>query len=191
MSVLCACGENGASPKGGAGGATPGLAAAGCAHACRPRCWRFLVDVTRGGSPTYRPTFPLWSLHTPPAIQRRSLRRGGALHWGLDLARIWAYAGQAVTRRNRVRHGSLQSGRPVRPCLVVNPGEGRLRLGAIGRNRPAQTISPPLARLPRETNSLGLPVLHGVSAACAGCGPALAVAGVACLGTVVHDRYES
>src|SRR5690606_28104381 len=37
----------------------------------------------------------------------------------------------------------LRDGRPVRPCLVVNPGGGRLRLRAIGRNRPAQTISPP------------------------------------------------
>lgn len=61
----------------------------------------------------------------------------------------------------------LQDSRPVRPCLVVNPGVGRLRLGTIGRNRPAQTISPPLARLPRETNSLCFPALHVVTAACA------------------------
>ena len=34
--------------------------------------------------------------------------------------------------------------RPLRPWLVVNPGEARLRLGLHGCNRPAQTISPAL-----------------------------------------------
>lgn len=62
---------------------------------------------------------------------------------GLDLVHVRTHTGKTVMRRNRVCHLSLQDDRPVRPCLVVNPGGGRLRLGLIGRNRPAQTISPP------------------------------------------------
>lgn len=47
----------------------------------------------------------------------------------LTLPAVKAGADEAVTRGCRISHVSIRNGRPVRPCLVVNPGGGRLRLG--------------------------------------------------------------
>src|SRR5690606_3421642 len=112
---------------GGAGKTTPGLAGAGCTQACRPRCWRLFVWTSRGAVHQHAPQPGLWSFHT--ALSKAAPQRAAGSFspniGSLVLARIRVLAGRAYLRRNRVRHLSLQNGRPVRPCLVVNPGGGR------------------------------------------------------------------
>src|SRR5690625_536070 len=46
------------------------------------------------------------------------------------------------SRRGRASPVSIRSRRPVRPCLVVNPGGETAMPWALRRNLPAQTISP-------------------------------------------------
>ena len=57
------------------------------------------------------------------------------------------------------------SGRPVRPCVVVNPGGG----WASWPQPSSENNSPCAARIPRGTNSFRFQVLHGVATA-ARCG---------------------
>lgn len=65
--------------------------------------------VTKDGSPTRRPASLLWSFHTTP--QYVAVSCGRAL-WpcrrGIDLARVRAQAGAAVTRGCRVGHVSIR-----------------------------------------------------------------------------------
>lgn len=61
---------------GGACGATPRLAAAGCAKACRPRRWRFAACTSRRTVHRHATRPRSWSFHTTPQARRRKLRKG-------------------------------------------------------------------------------------------------------------------
>lgn len=61
---------------------------------------------------------------------------------------------------------SLLAGRSACTSLSCRESwRGAAAPWAMGRNRPAQTISPALSRIPRETNSVCFPALHAVTAA--------------------------
>ena len=65
--------------------------------------------VTKDGSPTRRPASLLWSFHTTPQYVAVSCGRGAlACRRGIDLARVRAQAGAAVTRGCRVGHVSIR-----------------------------------------------------------------------------------
>lgn len=107
-------------------GATPRLAAAGCAKACRPRRWRF-APVRHEGRFT----------DTPPGLAMEHPRHASST-WPQSTARgvlacRWGGAALPASGRKPVKpsRGDTESaispfgsGRPVRPWLVVNPGEG-------------------------------------------------------------------
>ena len=106
-------------------GAALWLAAAGCAIACRPRCWRFVVCTSRRmvHRHTARPRYGASMPHLKPV---RKLRQGRSC------LVIEALTRPASGRKPmKPSHGDAESamspfgsGRPVRPCLVVNPGGG-------------------------------------------------------------------
>ena len=62
------------------------------------------------------------------------------------------------------------SGQPVRPWLVVNPGEGTAAPWASWPQPSSENNFPCAARIPRGTNSFRFQVLHAVATA-AGCDP--------------------
>ena len=142
--------------------ATLALAAAGCAGACRPQRWRFL-PITSGtvhGQPArYRYGLPRHASRPAPQGMAGVL----ACRCGVDLARVRSEPDLRAGMPSRPHLLSERFG-PRRPCLVVNPGGARLRLGLHGCNRPAKTISPRCAFL-AATNSFRLPALHCVSTA--------------------------
>src|SRR3546814_3014837 len=61
---------------GGACGATPRLAAAGCAKACRPRRWRFVACTSLRTVHRHAARPCLWSFHATPHARGRLLRQG-------------------------------------------------------------------------------------------------------------------
>ncbi len=157
---------------GGACGATPRLAAAGCAKACRPRRWQFAACyVTKDGSPTRRPAslmeLPRHASSTSPQTAARGVL---ACRWGVGLSRVRARAGEAVARGCRVGHVSFRDRRPVRPWFVVNPGEGTASPWASWPQPSSENNFPAAARLPRAANSFRFQVLHAAATA-ARCGP--------------------
>jgi len=126
------------------GHATPGLAGAGCAQACRPRCWRFIVWTPRGAVHRHAAQPGLWSFLTAlsqialqhaAGVFRPTLGLGSCLHHGA--CRLSLYA-------EKPSRPSLLAGRSACTSLSCRePWQGTASLGPIGRNRPAQTISPP------------------------------------------------
>lgn len=131
---------------GGACGATPRLAAAGCAKACRPRRWRFALVRHEGRFTDTPPGFAMEHPRHASSPSPQSAARGVlACCWGVGLARVRAQAGEAVTRGCRVGHVSIRE-RAARASLACRESlaRERLRLGLHGRNLPAKTISPPL-----------------------------------------------
>lgn len=98
---------------GGAGVATPRLAAAGCTKACRPRRWRFVVCTSRKTVHRHAAQ-PRFYGASAPRLSMWPRAEAGAL-WpcrrGFDLARVRAQAGAAVAR-----------GCPGRPCLLSGAG---------------------------------------------------------------------
>jgi hypothetical protein len=101
--------------------------------------------VTKDGSPTRRPASLLWSFHATPQYGPQAA--AGAL-WpcrrGIDLARVRAQPVKPSRGDAESAMSPFGSGRPRRPCLVVNPGGGAAAPGLHGRNLPAKTISPAL-----------------------------------------------
>ena len=61
---------------GGACGATPRLAAAGCTKACRPRRWRFRSTTSRRTGHEHAARPRLWSFHATPQARCRLRRQG-------------------------------------------------------------------------------------------------------------------
>lgn len=84
---------------GGTCGATPRLAAAGCAKACRPRRWRFVACTSRRTVHRHAAR-PCNGASTPRLKhQAASYGRGAfTLSLGVVLARVRAQAGEAVMR---------------------------------------------------------------------------------------------
>ena len=130
---------------GGACGATPRLAAAGCAKACRPRRWRFALVRHEGRFTDTPPGFAMeHPRHASTTSSQSAARSVLARRWVLALP----VSGRKPVKPSRGDAESATSpfggGRPVRPWLVVNPGEGAAAPWASGRNLPAKTISPAL-----------------------------------------------
>ena len=155
---------------GGACGATPRLAAAGCAKACRPRRWRFAPVRHEGRFTDTPPGLAMKHPRHASSPSPQSAARGVlACRWGVGLARVRAQAGEAVTLDAESATSPFGSGRPVRPWLVVNPGEGTAAPWASWPQPFSENNFPAAARLPRGTISFRFQVLHGVATA-ARCG---------------------
>ena len=127
--------------------------------------------VTKDSSPTRRPASLLWSFHITPQACGRELQEG----WS-DLvagALTWFASGRKPVQPSRGDAESAMSpfggGRPVRPWLVVNPGEGTATPWASWPQPSSENNFPAAARLPRAANSFRFQVLHGVATA-ARCG---------------------
>ena len=126
--------------------------------------------VTKGGSPTRRPALPMeLPRHASSTSPQAAAREVLACRWRVGLARVRTQAGEAVMRGCRVGHTSIRDRRPVRPWLVVNPGEGTAAPWASWPQPSSENNFPTAARLPRATNSFRFQVLHGVATA-ARCG---------------------
>ncbi len=150
--------------------ATPWLAAAGCANACRPQCWQFVTTTSRQTIHRHAAQ-PGYGASTP------RLKHAAAGCGGVVCAFRWGdrpYPHQGANRR------SSSAGLPSRPCLLAEQSahaslacreswRGRgCALGFIAATVLRKQF--PLRghcvqRIPRGTNSLRLPVLHCVSAA--------------------------
>ncbi len=106
--------------------ATPRLAAAGCTKACLPRRWRFVACTSRRMVHRHAARPCLWSFHATPQARCRLRRQGRSrpCPWWLALPA----SGRKPVKPSRGDAESAMSpfggGRPVRPCLVVNPGGG-------------------------------------------------------------------
>lgn len=125
---LMRAGFEGALPHRAACGATLRLAAAGCAKARRPRRWRFAACTSRHEGP-FTDTPPGLAMELP----RHALTtRATCWRQGTFLPCLWRLALPASGRKPvKPARGETESatspfgrGRPVRPWLVVNPGEG-------------------------------------------------------------------
>ncbi len=156
---------------GGACGATPRLAAAGCAKACCPRRWRYIACTSRRTVHRHAPGLAHGT--STPRLKLVPQAAAGALppcRWGVGLAA----SGHKPVKPSRGDVESAMSpfgsGRPVRPWSVVNPGEGTAAPWASWPQPSSANNFPAAARLPRETNCLRFQVLHGVATA-ARCGP--------------------
>lgn len=155
---------------GGACGARPRLAAAGCAKACRPRRWRFALVRHEGRLTDTPPGFAMeHPRHASTTSSQSAARSVLARRWGIGLASVRAQAGEAVTRGCRVGHVSIRE-RTARASLACREswrGSGC----ALGfRPQPSSENNfPCAARIPRGTNSFRFQALHGVATA-ARCG---------------------
>lgn len=106
-------------------GATPWLAALGCANACRAQCWRFVTTTSRQTIHKYTAQ-PGYGASTPRLKHAAAGCCGVVRHfrWGIGLVRIRGQTGEVIWLECRVSPVSLRSSRPMRPWLVVNPGGG-------------------------------------------------------------------
>lgn len=94
---------------GGACEATPRLAAAGCAKACRPRRWRFAPVRHEGRFTDTPPGFAMeHPRHASSPSSQSAARSVLARRWGIGLARVRAQASEAVMRGCRVGHVSIR-----------------------------------------------------------------------------------
>ena len=101
----------------------------------------------------------------------RELRQGRS---GLVVGALtWPASGRKPVQPSRgdaeLATSPFGSGRPVRPCLVVNPGGGAAAPWASWPQPSSENNFPCAARIPRGTNSFRFQVLHGVATA-ARCG---------------------
>ncbi len=153
---------------GGAGVATPRLAAAGCTKACRPRRWRFVVCTSRKTVHRHAAQPRFYGASTPRlSMWYRELRQGRS---GLVVGALtWPASGRKPVQPSRgdaeLRTSPFGSGRPVRPCLVVNPGGGAAAPWASWSQPCSENNFPCAARIPRGTNSFRFQVLHVVATA--------------------------
>lgn len=156
---------------GGACGATPRLAAAGCAKACRPRRWRF-APVRHEGRFTDTP--PGFAMEHPRHASTTSSQSAARSVLARRRRLALPASGRKPVKPSRGDAESTTapfgSGRPVRPWLVVNPGEATAAPWASWPQPSSANNFPAAARLPRAANSLRFQVLHCVAAA-ARCGP--------------------
>ncbi len=126
--------------------------------------------VTKDGSPTRHPA-SLWSIHATHQARRRNLRQEAfsLVVGGLALPASGRKPVKPTRGDTESAISPFGSGRPVRPWLVVNPGEGMATPWASWPQPSSENNFPAAARLPRGTNSFRFQVLHGVATA-ARCG---------------------
>lgn len=151
--------------------AMPWLAAAGCAKACRPRRWRFAPVHHEGRFTDTPPGFALWSIHATPQARRRNLRQG-AFSLVVGVLALPAPGRRPVKPSCGDAESATSpfgSGRPMRPWLAVNPGEGTAAPWASWPQPSSENNFPCAARIPRGTISFRFQALHGVATA-ARCG---------------------
>ena len=158
-------GRASAPPHGQGLAATPGLAAAGCANACRPRRWRFSPMASRRRFTRLRRWSPSLAGNCRTAPLAWPAWCGGAcLRPGRGdgvLPKSGGRAAEVFVRGCRVRQLSIREWfSPGRPCLVVNPGGSRASVAATFRHRFF-----PLLRIPRATKNPCLQALHCVAPA--------------------------
>ena len=126
--------------------------------------------VTKDGLPT-RPPASLWSIHATPQPRRRNLRQE-AFSLVVGVLALPASGRRPVKPSRGDAESAISpfgSGRPVRPWLVVNPGEGAAAPWASWPQPSSENNFPCAARIPRGTNSFRFQALHGVATA-ARCG---------------------
>jgi hypothetical protein len=93
----------------GACGATPRLAAAGCAKACCPRRWRYIACTSRRTVHRHAPGLAHGTSTPRLKLGAASCGRGApALSLGCWPCRIRAQAGETITRGCRVGHVSFR-----------------------------------------------------------------------------------
>ena len=97
----------------------------------------------------------------------RELRQGRS---GLVVGALtWPASGRKPVQPSRgdaeLATSPFGSGRPVRPCLVVNPGGGAAAPWASWPQPCSENNFPCAARIPRGTNSFRVQVLHVVATA--------------------------
>lgn len=148
-------------------GATPRLATAGCAKACRPRRWRFAACSHEGRFTDTPPSLAMEFPRHASTMMAACWRQGAfsPCRWWLSLPASghepvepsWGDAESAMCPFGR--------GRPVRPWLVVNPGEGTAAPWASWPQPCGENNLPCAARIPRGTNSFRFQVLHCVATA--------------------------
>ncbi len=126
--------------------------------------------LTKDGLPTRHPA-SLWSIHATPQPRRRNLRQG-AFSLVVGVLALPASGRRPVKPSRGDAESAISpfgSGRPVRPWLVVNPGEGAAAPWASWPQPCSENNFPCAARIPRGTNSFRFQALHGVATA-ARCG---------------------
>ncbi len=155
---------------GGACGATPRLAAAGCAKACRPRRWRFAPVRHEGRFTDTPPGFAMeHPRHASTTSSQSAARSVLARRWGIGIARVRAQAGEAVMRGCRVGHVSIRERAPGASLACRESWRGNgCALGFMAATFQRKQF-PCAARIPRGTNSFRFQALHGVATA-ARCG---------------------
>ncbi|MBB4124997.1 hypothetical protein GGR77_000268 [Xanthomonas translucens] len=144
-------------------GATPRLAATGCTNACRPRRWQFVACTSLRAAHRHTDR-PCNEASTPRLTQEaafyvRALSTSGALshcRWALSLPVSGYRPVKPLCGDAESAMSPFGSGRPVRPCVVVNPGGG----WASWPQPSSENNSPCAARIPRGTNSFRFQVLH-------------------------------
>ena len=126
--------------------------------------------VTKDGLPTRHPA-SLWSIHATPQARRRNLRQGAfSLVVGVLALPVPGCKPVKPSRGDAESATSpFGSGRPVRPWLVVNPGEGTAAPWASWPQPSSENNFPCATRIPLGTNSFRFQALHGVATA-ARCG---------------------
>lgn len=109
----------------------------------------------------------LWSVHTTPhargCMRRREHSRLCRWCWPCprqDTSRCSRHAGMPRSAKS-----PFGSGRPLRPWLVVNPGEGTATPWASWLQPSSENNFPCAARIPRGTNYFRFQVLHAVALA--------------------------
>ena len=129
---------------GGACGATPRLAAAGCTKACRPRRWRFRSTTSRRTGHEHAARPRLWSFHATPQHVAASGDKGRSRF----VVEGWPCPRQGTGRcsrhaGSRVGHFSIRD--RAAPASLSCCESWRWRgCGLHGRNLAAKTISPAL-----------------------------------------------
>ena len=122
--------------------------------------------ITKDGPRTRRPATPMeLPRHASSTLPPPATRGVLALSLRVGLAHVRAQAGVAVTRGAESATSPFGTGRPLRPCLVVNPGGGAAAPWASWPQPCSENNFPCAARIPRGTNSFRFQVLHVVATA--------------------------
>lgn len=160
---------------GGACGATPRLAAAGCAKACCPDAGGTSPVRHDGRFTDTRPALLMELPRRASCTSPQAAARGVlTFRWGVGLARVRARASEAVARRCRVGHVSFRERSACTSLVCCESWRGHgCALGfmaATFQRKQFPRLCHYVRRLPRGTNSFRFPVLHCVATA-ARCDP--------------------